>query len=220
MRNEQLIDLKGIKAGVAEARRGSRNPEEDRIIIITGTPGVGKSSVSSLLASKIGAHVISVGKLVEEEDLHLGWDDERKTYIADLDAVSKRISQIMRGRRGTIIIEGHYAVHVVPPEKVSLVLVLRRDPRELKRILENRLYDERKIRENLAAEILDVCLYDAVSICGVEKVLEVDVTGKSPAEAVEEILMLMKRKRSRVGIVDWLGMLESEGELDDYLGDF
>lgn len=191
-----------------------------RIIIITGTPGVGKSSISSLLASRIGGEVISVGKLVEEEKLHLGWDDERKTYIADIDAVSKRIGEIIKAKHGTIIIEGHYAVHVVPPEKVNLVFVLRRDPRELRKVLESRLYDQRKIQENLAAEILDVCLFDAVNICGVERVSEVDTTGKNLDEVVEEMVMLIEgKKRRRVGIVDWLGMLESEGELDEYLKD-
>jgi adenylate kinase len=182
---------------------------------------VGKSSVSSLLASRIGGEVISVGELVEREKLHLGWDDERKTYIADIEAVSKRLSQILKAKRGTIIIEGHYAVHVVPPEMVSHVIVLRRDPRDLRKVLENRQYDQRKIQENLAAEILDVCLYDAVNICGVDKVYEVDTTEKNPDEVAEEILMLVEgKKRPRVGIVDWLGMLESEGELDEYLKDF
>jgi len=135
--------------------------------------------------------------------------------------LSRRIKEIIRQKRGTLIFEGHYAVHVVPPKKVHLTFVLRRDPRELKKILENRGYGPEKIKENLAAEILDVCLYDAVNECGVEKVCEIDITAKKPDEVVEEIISIMKgEKKCQVGLVDWLGMLENEGELEKYLGEF
>jgi len=182
---------------------------------------VGKSSISDLLASKLKAEAISVGDLVKKENLHLGWDDERKTLIADLERVSKRIREIIKSKRETLIIEGHYAVHVVPPEKVHLVFILRRNPKDLKKTLENRGYSQAKINENLAAEILDVCLFDAVNICGVEKACEIDTTAKRPEEVIEEIISIIEgEKKPKVGIVDWLGMLEAEGELDDYLREF
>ena len=192
--------------------------QERRIYIITGTPGVGKSSVSKMLASILGARLVSIGELVKREGLYTGWDEERETLIADTDRLSKRISEIIDVEKRTIIIEGHYAVHVVPPEKVDLIFILRRDPRELKKTLEDRGYSRRKVMENLAAEILDVCLFDAVDVCGVEKLCEIDTTSKSPEEVVDEIISVIKGERKpEVGIVDWLGMLESEGILDDYL---
>ena len=68
---------------------------------------------------------------------------------------------------------------------------------------------------------MDVCLFDAVNIFGEEKVFEIDTTAKSPHEVMKEILSVIKgEKKPKVGIVDWLGMLEAEGELDDYLKDF
>jgi len=192
--------------------------QERRIYIITGTPGVGKSSVSKMLTSILGARLISIGELVKREGLYIGWDEERETLIADTDRLSERIREIIDAEKRTIIIEGHYAVHVVPPEKVDLIFVLRRDPRDLKKTLEDRGYSRRKVMENLAAEILDVCLFDAVDICGVEKLCEIDTTSKSPEEVVDEIISVIKGERKpKVGIVDWLGMLESEGILDDYL---
>jgi len=195
--------------------------KERRIYIVTGTPGVGKSSISKMLASILGARLISISELVKKEGLYTGWDEKRETLIADTDRLSERISEIINAERRTIIIEGHYAVHVVPPEKVDLIFVLRRDPRKLKKTLEDRGYSRRKVMENLAAEILDVCLFDAVDICGVEKVCEIDTTSRSPEEIVDEIILVIKGERKpEVGIVDWLGMLESEGILDDYLREF
>jgi len=68
---------------------------------------------------------------------------------------------------------------------------------------------------------LDACLYDAVNICGVEKVCEIDTTSRDLREVVEEILSVIEgKKKRRVGIVDWLGMLEAKGILDDYLKEF
>ena len=195
--------------------------QERRIYIITGTPGVGKSSVSKMLTSILGARLISIGELVKREGLYTGWDEERETLIADTDRLSERIREIIDAEKRTIIIEGHYAVHVVPPEKVDLIFVLRRDPRDLKKTLEDRGYSRRKVMENLAAEILDVCLFDAVDVCGVEKLCEMDTTSKSPEEVVDEIISVIKGERKpEVGIVDWLGILESEGILDDYLKEF
>jgi len=145
----------------------------------------------------------------------------RNTLIADIDKVSRRIREIMAEVSGDIIIEGHFAVDVVPLEEVTAVFVLRRDPEELKGILESRSYSERKIRENLAAEILDVCLYDAIKRCGVEKVCEVNVTSRDVEDVVQEIMEVLNGTRElRVGIVDWLGKLESEGKLDEYLKGF
>ncbi|MEM3757710.1 MAG: adenylate kinase family protein [Candidatus Bathyarchaeia archaeon] len=192
-----------------------------RIIIITGTPGVGKTSVSAALASRIDAQLVSLGELIRKEKLYIGFDKERDTLIADIEKISRRVGEIISKAQKDIIIEGHLAVDVTPAEKASIVFVLRRNPEELKRILEERSYTERKIMENLAAEILDVCLFEAVKKFGVEKVCEIDVTSKSVNKVVQEILDVLGGLRERrVGVVDWLGKLEAEGKLEEYLDKF
>jgi adenylate kinase len=190
------------------------------ILPIIGTPGVGKSSVSRLLASRIGARLISLGDLVRKEGLITGEDVERETSIVNLEKVSESVEKKITSSVRDVIVEGHYAMDVVSPKKVHLAFVLRRDPQELRDILEERNYREEKVRENLAAEILDVCLYDAVDRLGVDKVCEVDVTSKKVGDAVEEILLILNgRKECKVGLVDWLGRMESEGTLTEYFKD-
>jgi broad-specificity NMP kinase len=79
-------------------------------------------------------------------------------------------------------------------------------------------YSDRKLNENLASEILDVCLIDAINTVGATKVCELNITGKTIEETSEEILSLIDDPtKCEVGIVDWLGKLESEGLLDKYL---
>ena len=189
-----------------------------RVILVTGTPGVGKTSVSRLLASKLDAVYINLAELVERERLISGVDKARETLIADTPRVSKRVQEIIKSSEGDVIVDGHYAVDVVSTKDVHVVFVLRRDPDDLKGLMENRGFKERKLWENLAAEILDVCLWDAVSACGSDKVCEIDVSGKRIEEVVEDMLLTLEgRRKCQVGIVDWLGKLEEEGRLHEFL---
>lgn len=189
-----------------------------KVILVTGTPGVGKTTVSHKLASKLDALHIGITELVKKKKLITSVDEDRRTLIADTEKVSKQLQETLAKTEGSIIIEGHYAVDVVPKKDVNTVFVLRRDPRELKDALEKRGYDEKKLWENLAAEILDVCLWDALSACGSDKVCEIDVSGKTVEAVVEEMMLVLeKRKDCRHGIVDWLGKLENEGQLGEFL---
>ncbi len=195
--------------------------EIKRVIVITGTPGVGKSSISKALASKINARVISIGELVKREGLYSGVDRKRDTLIADVDKISERINEIISKASTDVIVEGHFAVDVVPSEKIAIAFVLRRNPEELETIFKERSYKEEKIRENLAAEILDVCLYGSVKKYGVDKVCEIDVSSRNVEDVVQEIIRVLNGEEERkIGIVDWLGKLEAEGKLDKYLKDF
>ncbi|MFQ6073725.1 MAG: adenylate kinase family protein [Candidatus Bathyarchaeia archaeon] len=192
-----------------------------RIIVVTGTPCVGKTVVSSLLASKLHALHIDIGELVKREKLWSGVDKARKTLIADMPKLSKRVQEIIEHSERDVVLDGHYAVDVVPAKNVHVVFVLRREPDELRRSMRKRGFKGKKLNENLAAEVLDVCLHGAVKACGVEKVCEIDVTGKSAEQVVDEAVAVLKGKKTRtVGIVDWVGKLESEGRLEEFLEEF
>ena len=192
-----------------------------RIILVTGTPAVGKTTIASLLASKLDATHIDLTELVKREKLISGVDEKRETLIADIDQISKRLQKIIRASKRDIIVDGHYAVDVIPANDINLVLVLRRSPDELKKEMEKRGFREKKLRENLAVEILDICLWEAVSTCGQGKVCEIDVTGREIEEVVEEAILVLKgKKKCRVGIVDWLTKLDRENRLHDFFKPF
>lgn len=189
-----------------------------RVFLVVGTPGVGKTVVSKLLASEIDAQYVSLAELVKREKLILSMDKARDTLIADIDKVSKRIREILENSERDVVIDGHYAMDVISAKDVHLVFVLRRNPDELKKTLESRGFREEKLWENLAAEVLDVCLWDAVSTCGSEKVCEIDVSDKKVEDVVKEILSILNgEEKCSVGIVDWLGKLEAEKRLHEFL---
>ena len=190
-----------------------------QVILISGTPCVGKTSIAHHLTPKLDALYVNLTDLATHENLILGKDEERNTTIVDEVKMKRRINQIVtKSDKQNVIIDGHYAVNVVPPKLVTRVFVLRRDPVELRKFMTNSSYPDRKLDENLASEILDVCLIDAINAVGATKVCELNITGKTVEETSEEILSLIDDpSKCVVGIVDWLGKLESEGLLDKYL---
>jgi adenylate kinase len=189
-----------------------------RVIVITGTPGVGKSTVANVLVSRLDSQYISVGDLVKKENLIVEADEKRDTIVADMRKLRTRLRTILKKADGDIILDGHYVYDVIPKAIEPFVFVLRRDPIRLEAILKERGYDEKKIYENLAAEALDVCLIGALKRFGPSRVDEIDATYMSVEAVVDEILAVLGgEKEMKVGKVDWLGKLEEEGTLEPFL---
>lgn len=57
-------------------------------ILVTGTPGTGKTTHCELIASEAGLRHINVGDIVKEHDLHDGYSNEFEAYYVDDDKVS------------------------------------------------------------------------------------------------------------------------------------
>jgi len=190
-----------------------------QVILVTGTPGVGKTSMARLLASKIDAIYINLTELAEKERLIVEFDEVRRSRVIDEAKVKEKIVEILNRSIRDVVIDGHYAVFVSPKERVTHVFVLRRDPKELRNLLEKRGFSGQKLWENLAAEILDVCFVDALNLMPKRvKVCEIDVSDKTFPSVVNEVLAVLEGKKACLcGVVDWLGKLEQEGVLDEYL---
>jgi adenylate kinase len=189
--------------------------------LVTGTPGVGKTTISQILAVKLKALHIDIASVVTGEKITRGYDEKRQTLIADTNKLAKRVQQIISRSSKTVVVDGHYATDVVPRSQITNVFVLRCHPKELGKRMEEKGFQGSKMKENLAAEILDVCLIDAVANVGEKKVCEVDTTGQTVEATVKRVLSIIKGGNPcYVGIVDWLGRLEAEGTLEQYLQGF
>jgi adenylate kinase len=190
-----------------------------RVILITGTPRVGKTLVAQTLTTKLEGQYVNLTELAISENIILGKDERRNSIVVNMRKMRGRVRRIiMECDRKDIVIDGHYAADVVPKRLASYVFVLRRDPVELRRLMEQSNFSGDKLWENLACEILDVCLVDVIKVYGEDRVCELDASCRSTEEIVDTILgVLMGRIKCGVGIVDWIGKLESEGLLDEYL---
>jgi adenylate kinase len=189
------------------------------VILIIGTPSIGKTTIARELTKKLSACYINLSSLVYTYNLSQGYDETRKTSIIDEKKTRKKIKEIIISTKtSNIIIDGHYAASVVPEEYVTKAFVLRRNPIELKKLMEKRHFHGNKLWENLESEILDVCLIDTLSELEENKVCEIDITSKAVKEIINHILSIISNKKEcQIGKIDWLKMLETKGIIDDYL---
>ena len=189
------------------------------VLLVTGTPCVGKTTTAQHLATRLSACYINLTEFAKTHNLSLRIDKERKTTIVDEQMMLIEIEKtIDAADEGTVIVDGHYAAAVVPKNLVTRVFVMRRNPVELRKIMEACGYTGSKLWENLASEILDVCLVEALQMQDNEKVCELDVTGKTVEAVVDRICLILNEDlKCTVGCVDWLGTLEREGLTDEYL---
>ncbi len=191
---------------------------EKRVLVITGTPCVGKTTIAKRLAEELAAQYINLTKYAEEQNLINGQDTARDTLIIDEPKMRRRLKNTIQNAHGDVVIDGHYAPAVVAKSLVSYVFVLRRDPVQLREFMKKCGFSQRKQDENLTAEILDVCLVDALHTQAKDRVCELNVTNKIIDETVREVLETIEGRRACcAGCVDWLGALESQGRLDEFL---
>ncbi len=166
-------------------------------VAITGTPGTGKKTVSSLLISK-GYEVLGINEIATTHDFILEY--EEKTKIVDLDKLNTFIQNFIRKKeKGITFIEGHLS-HFLD---VDLVIVLRCEPKELRRRLMQKGYNDEKIQENVESEVIDVITVEAIE--SYRRVYEIDTSSKRPNKAVEVILQILNNEgeRYKAGRIDW-----------------
>jgi len=178
------------------------------IIIVTGTPGVGKTAVGKLLAERLGSEFLSLGDLVKKQRLHKGFDRSARSYIIDEPAVKRMLKGYLKDyREKRIVFETHSFNSILQKTHGMVAVVLRLDPLVLARRLKERNWPKLKIWENVEAELIDLSLYDSLKVLGNRGVYEIDATGKSPGNLVREILMALHRGKgwSMKSLPNWLG---------------
>ena len=180
---------------------------------------MGKTTVARELAIKLDAYYVNLTQFAKQNNLISGEDEERHTSIVNEDKMQKKLAEAIETTQKTdVVIDGHYAPSVTPKDKVTIVFVLRRNPIELREFMVNCGFKDQKLWENMASEILDVCLVDALQAQDETKVCELDISERTVKEVVDDLsAILAKRKKCRVGGIDWLGMLEAQGILEEYL---
>ncbi|KAF2076482.1 hypothetical protein CYY_002222 [Polysphondylium violaceum] len=136
------------------------NPKRNRPnILITGTPGTGKSSLAESIASSLNLNHFDIGKLVKEKELYEGWDDEFQCWIIDEDKVIDELDPILI--QGGCVVD-HHTSEWFPERWFDLVVVLRADIENLNERYEKRNYSQIKITNNIDCEIMQVCLDEAI----------------------------------------------------------
>ncbi|KAJ2384760.1 factor activating pos9 [Coemansia sp. RSA 2559] len=136
-------------------------PSKRRIspnVLITGTPGTGKTTTAEMVAAAAGLEKITVGDLVKHRKLHDGYNEEYDTYWLNEDKVVDEMEGMMAD--GGMCVDFH-TCGFFPERWFDLVVVLRTDTEMIFDRLEERGYKSNKIQENVECEIMQVVLDEA-----------------------------------------------------------
>ena len=167
-------------------------------LVVTGTPGTGKTTATDLLAAERGIEVVHLNDLIREKGLYTERDEERDSLVADLDAVAEQLGE------WTGVVDSHLAHHL----DADRVAVLRCRPDVLERRLVERGESEASARENRESEALDVILGEAVDRFGEDSVYEIDTTELAPDAVATELGRVLDGDRDpSAGTVDFVEYL-------------
>jgi adenylate kinase len=187
-------------------------------LLITGTPGTGKTTISRILATELRACYVEPKILLRSKGIDYVYDEKRKTRIVSLKTLRNALCERAARADHGLVIDSHIVLEAGPLPTLVRVIVLRCDPIVLERRLERKRWSKPKIGENLQAEILDICLWDAVKNYGWDKILEIDTTEKAPRQAVQSIMKnLCKKRIQKQPKVNWMSDLKRKGILTRYL---
>jgi adenylate kinase len=175
------------------------------VVVISGVPGTGKSTVAARLSRLLGWELVNLSETAIKLGLILEEDKERNTYVVDEGAVRAWVRK--KSLEQPLIVDSHYG-EIVDDDILLKIFVLRLRPDILLKRLLERGWDLRKVAENVEAELLGVCTSNALEEHPKEKVCEIDATGKTPEEIVEDILLILAGRKNCVSGIDWLSVPE------------
>lgn len=170
-------------------------------IALTGTPGVGKTTVG-MLAAREGWRVVDVRGWAEEVGAIAGYDAKDQAVAID---VKKLARKLPKDDGLSVLYEGHLS-HLLPMDGAW---VIRCDPRVLRPRLVARGYSPSKVRENLEAEALDVILQEALPL---RRVVQRDGTRRTPEQLFKAFaeVEVDSLKAPDLEPVDWSDQLPLE----------
>ncbi|XP_069483641.1 adenylate kinase isoenzyme 6 [Ambystoma mexicanum] len=128
-------------------------------ILLTGTPGVGKTTLGKELAERTGLAFINISDLAKEGQLYEGYDEEYDCPVLDEDRVIDELEDRMSG--GGMIVDYH-GCDFFPERWFQIVFVLRTDNTLLYERLEGRGYEGKKLQDNVQCEIFQTLYEEAL----------------------------------------------------------
>jgi adenylate kinase len=122
-------------------------------LLITGTPGTGKTTVSKQLAAKLGYAYLNEMDFSVKNQIG-AWDTTENELVVPLDKLETALEKELKKQKKTVL-EGHLLCEITLP--VDLVIVLTVNPELLETRLETKQYKAEKLMDNLFCEGIEYC---------------------------------------------------------------
>jgi len=173
------------------------------LILITGVPGTGKTSVAHILCKHLDAEEIDLLELARQRKIITGYDPVAGSMVVDETKISNAVKKILKKEKNYVI--GSHLAHFISPKISKICVVLRCNPDVLEKRLQKRGYLKGKIHDNMMCEYLDCCLIEALKVGHKRHLHEIDTTKLSPEKVAKEIIDVINRKKKHsFGNTRWL----------------
>ena len=128
--------------------------------IVTGTPGTGKTTFAKKKSREEGLLYVDGKEIIRKHNLEEAFDKDKETAIVDEDKFCYICEELIKESKEKIIIDSHLS-QFIHPSFIEKCFVTHCDISTLKKRLQERGYGELKIKDNLEAEIFQVCKLEA-----------------------------------------------------------
>lgn len=168
-------------------------------VLVTGTPAVGKTTLSNYMGQILNYEVISLSDLIEEEKIF-----DRKCEI--FDTLEYSPEEVERSLRRRMEKNKNYILDTHDPETVSfirfdVVIVLAGDIKILGERYEKRGYSKIKSDENIQVEIMEVIYNEVIeNICEteeeIEEIIKIETVKEKEVRTTEDIFREIQNSRT------------------------
>jgi broad-specificity NMP kinase len=172
------------------------------VLVITGTPGSGKTTLARALSKRIkDSELIQTNEIVREKGLFSSYSSDG-ARIVKLALLKRELERRIRtSGKQTVIIEGHLLCEIAI--RGASAIVVREHLQTIKSRLLRRGYGIAKARENIISEAIDYC--GERSAQNYKKTFEI-MSGRG---AVSEALRILGKKGGKPKAIDMLKELPS-----------
>ena len=183
------------------------------IIGITGSPATGKKSIGKIVADSLKYKFLDLNKIALESG---GVLSDGEDFEVDTDKLRKQVLRKIKGRK--VVLVGHLLPFILSQDEIEFVAVLRCSPKELEARYFKRAYSNKKIKDNISSEILDICFASALRSFGPSTIAEFDTTERQPNDIAKDIRLVWSGDAKRsFGKINWLSEIFTEDLIKKYL---
>ena len=160
-----------------------------KVIVISGTPGTGKTNLAKQIAKKSDFKYLNIKKIIKKYNLHEYFDKKRKCLVVDTNKLNKILIDLIKNSKYNLVIDSHLS-HFLPRKYVSLCIITKCNLKILRKRLIKRKYNKLKIKENLESEIFNICLNEEKELGN--NILVIDTTKRIKNLNINSLISLSK----------------------------